>query len=99
MQISWVKRSKSSVRKAYDHLSCAYDLLAGSSETEFMHLGLDMLAMNPGEIVLEIGCGTGKALVELCHQAGEMGRVYGLDLSPGMLQVTHKRLEKGNLGG
>jgi demethylmenaquinone methyltransferase/2-methoxy-6-polyprenyl-1,4-benzoquinol methylase len=94
MQISRVNRSKSAARNVYNHLSRVYDLLAGSSETQFMHLGLEMLSVQAGETVLEIGCGTGKALSELCHHTGW---VFGLDLSPGMLQVAHKRLVKAGL--
>lgn len=94
MQISRVNRSKSATRNVYNHLSRVYDLLAGSSETQFMHLGLEMLSVQAGETVLEIGCGTGKALSELCHS---IGSVFGLDLSPGMLQVAHKRLVKAGL--
>jgi ubiquinone/menaquinone biosynthesis C-methylase UbiE len=92
MQISRVKRSKSAAKKAYDRLSHIYDWLAGSSETQFMHLGLEMLSINAGETILEVGSGTGKALVELCHQAGNTGKVHALDLSQGMLQKSRHRL-------
>ena len=92
MQINRVNRSKISAKRAYDRLSHIYDWLAGSSETQFMHLGLDMLATNAGETILEIGSGTGKALVELCHQVGESGKVHALDLSWGMLQKSQQRL-------
>jgi ubiquinone/menaquinone biosynthesis C-methylase UbiE len=92
MYISRVNRSKSAARKAYDRLSDIYDLLAGSSETQFTHLGTEMLAVGLGESVLEIGSGTGKALVELCAQVGASGRVYALDLSPKMLHRAQDRL-------
>jgi len=78
--------------KTYDRLSHVYDLLAGSSEMPFINLGLELLRVEPGESVLEIGCGTGKALVELCQQVTKKGNVYGLDLSYGMLQAASKRL-------
>src|SRR4030042_1729739 len=65
MQISRVSRNKHAAKVTYDRLSPIYDGLAGSSETQFMHQGLEMLGMNTGETVLEIGCGTGKAQVEL----------------------------------
>jgi ubiquinone/menaquinone biosynthesis C-methylase UbiE len=99
MQISQVKRSKSTAKRTYNRLSRIYDLLAGSSETQFIHLGLEMLAVSAGETVLEIGSGTGKALFKLCQQAGDMGSVNGLDFSPGMLQVAHNRLAKVGLEG
>ena len=97
MQISRVKRSKNSAKMAYDRLSHIYDGLAGSSETQFMHQGLDMLSINPGESILEVGCGTGKALVELSHQTGTTGEVYAIDLSRGMLQKSSQRLANAGM--
>ena len=97
MHLSRVNRSKYSAKQAYDRLSGIYDLLAGTSESQFMHHGLQMLAVHQGESILEIGSGTGKALVELCHQAGESGKVHALDLSSGMLQISHQRLVRAGL--
>jgi len=97
MQISRVKRSKNSAKVAYDRLSHIYDGLAGSSEAQFMLLGLDLLLINPGEAILEIGCGTGKALVELSRQTGTSGKVTAIDLSRGMLRKTSLRLAKAGL--
>lgn len=57
-----------------------------------------MLAIHQGDRILEIGCGTGKALVELCHQVGESGKVHALDLSPGMLGKSQVRLAKAGMG-
>jgi demethylmenaquinone methyltransferase/2-methoxy-6-polyprenyl-1,4-benzoquinol methylase len=92
MQISRVTRSKSAAKRAYDRLSHIYDRLSGSSEAPLMRLGLEMLAIELGESVLEIGSGTGTALLEICSRVGEAGRVYGLDLSRGMLHMAQDRL-------
>jgi demethylmenaquinone methyltransferase/2-methoxy-6-polyprenyl-1,4-benzoquinol methylase len=97
MQISRVNRSKSSAKMAYDRLSHIYDGLAGSSETQFMHLGLDMLTINTGESILEVGSGTGKALVKLSLQTGDTGKVYAIDLSRGMLQKSSQRLANAGM--
>jgi ubiquinone/menaquinone biosynthesis C-methylase UbiE len=94
MEISRVKRSKSEAKKSYDRMSGIYDLLAGSSEGPLMRKGLEMLGVPPGEKVLEIGTGTGKAQIELCQQVGEKGLVYGMDLSSGMLRVARNNLAK-----
>ncbi len=97
MQIIRVTRSKSTARRAYNRLSHIYDWLSGSSETPLMRLGLEMLAVQMGESVLDIGSGTGKALLELSTQVGDSGRVYGMDLSRGMLQVAHIRLASAGM--
>lgn len=44
------------------------------------------LELRPGARVLEVGCGTGRNLAHLVQAVGERGRVYGVDLSEGMLQ-------------
>ena len=43
------------------------------------------LALRPGDRVLEIGCGTGRNFPYLRDAVGSGGRVYGVDLSAGML--------------
>jgi demethylmenaquinone methyltransferase/2-methoxy-6-polyprenyl-1,4-benzoquinol methylase len=92
MQISRVKRPKSAAKRAYDRLSHVYDWLAGSSESQFMHEGLELLKIEKGETILEIGCGTGKALLELYRLVGDEGKVFAIDLSRGMLQKSRATL-------
>jgi ubiquinone/menaquinone biosynthesis C-methylase UbiE len=81
----------------YDRLSRWYDLLASGSEKKFTKLGLRQLNVQPGESVLEIGSGTGHALLALAAAVGGAGRVYGLDLSAGMLDVTRQRVRQAGL--
>ena len=93
MQISRVPRPKSAAIRTYNRLSHVYDLLAGSSENRFILLGLDMLAIDSDEPILEIGSGTGKAILELCHRSGNPGSIHALDISPGMLRKARVRLK------
>jgi ubiquinone/menaquinone biosynthesis C-methylase UbiE len=96
-QISGVPRSKEEARATYNKLSRWYDTLAGSSEQKLLKLGLDKLAAAECETVLEIGFGTGHALVALAQSVGKLGRVYGLDISEGMLNVARQEVEKAGL--
>jgi ubiquinone/menaquinone biosynthesis C-methylase UbiE len=92
--IAPVSRSKGAAREAYDSMARWYDFMAGSSEQKFVRMGLALLDAGPGESVLEIGCGTGQALCFLAQRVGADGRVYGIDISPGMLAVGRARLQK-----
>jgi len=88
---SRVRRSKAQARASYNRLSRWYDLLAGS-ERRLIDRGIDSLGVQAGETVLEIGCGTGYALLALARSVGATGRVYGLDIAEGMLRIARTRV-------
>ncbi len=87
----------SAVRSNYNRMSRFYDLFAGASERRFTGIGLQRLAAQPGEKVLEIGFGTGHSLVALAEAVGGSGSVAGVDISEEMLRVARSRLEKAGL--
>jgi ubiquinone/menaquinone biosynthesis C-methylase UbiE len=84
--------SRDTTRANYDRLSRWYDLFS-SSERRFTETGLRLLDPKPDEVILEIGFGTGHALTALAQKA----RVWGIDLSPGMLTVTEQHLRRAGL--
>jgi demethylmenaquinone methyltransferase/2-methoxy-6-polyprenyl-1,4-benzoquinol methylase len=96
-EISRVQRSKQEAKATYDALSRWYDLLEGWSETKSKNEGLRGLEVGAGERILEVGFGTGHGLVALARQVGEPGKVYGLDLSEGMLRVARQEVAKAGL--
>ena len=61
----------------------------------FMPSGLrkravDQLKLRRGDQVLEVGCGTGRNFPFLRDAVGAEGRIYGVDLSEGMLRRARK---------
>ena len=73
--ISRVTRPREAASASYDRMSGWYDLLARPSEKKYTELGLRMLSVQEGETVLEIGFGTGHAIVALAQSVGESGGV------------------------
>jgi ubiquinone/menaquinone biosynthesis C-methylase UbiE len=85
-------------RLNYDRLSRWYDSFS-ASERRISKTGLSLLKTQPGEKVLEIGFGTGHALIDLARAVGETGNVCGIDLSPGMLSVARRHVRRSNMDG
>lgn len=57
----------------------------------------DLLEVNPGEAVLDVGCGPGSVARIVSERVGPSGRVTACDLSPAMLAVAEskQRVEGG----
>lgn len=96
-QISRVTRSKETAKGSYDRMSRWYDLIAGTSEWKFVKAGLHLLEAKEGEAILEIGFGTGKAILALAEAVRDGGRVYGIDLSEGMHRIASERVRAAGL--
>ena len=93
-QISRVTRSKRQARSAYNKLSRWYDLLAGGFEGRPRKAATCLLSPDEGDQVLEVGLGTGNSLGILADRVGVSGKVFGVDISNGMLNIAQSRINK-----
>lgn len=96
-EVSRVTRSKEQAKSTYDRVSRWYDVLAGGFEGKHRAAGVRKLEPSEGDVVLEVGFGTGHSILALADAVGTSGKVYGIDISQGMLDVTHSRVEKAGL--
>ncbi len=94
-----VLQSREETKAFYNKIAAVYDLLAERSEQPMRDIGLQILAPERGETVLEVGFGTGHCLVELARAVGPKGKVLGVDLSENMLDQAEKLLRKKQLTG
>lgn len=93
-RVAPVQRDKAAAAVAYDRMSGSYDAFVGRFEARYREAGLQALAVVLGERVLEIGFGTGHALVALAEGVGAGGHVVGLDLSPAMRALAEARVRR-----
>lgn len=57
---------------------------------------IEMLALHRGDVVLDVGCGTGLSMALLEQAVGGRGRIVGIEQSPEMMALAQQRvLEHG----
>ncbi|WP_408631471.1 class I SAM-dependent methyltransferase [Mesorhizobium comanense] len=66
-------------------------------ERAFRQRILNLAHLEPGESVLDVGCGTGALAIEAKRHVGPTGTVYGIDASPEMLVRADRKARKAGL--
>jgi demethylmenaquinone methyltransferase/2-methoxy-6-polyprenyl-1,4-benzoquinol methylase len=57
-------------------------------------LVVDVLPLDEGDVVADVGCGTGLLFARLAEAVGRTGRVIGIDASADMLEQAQHRIEQ-----
>ena len=65
--ISRVRRPRNKAKVTYNRYSYVYDVIGGQFERPYALRGLDLLNVQNGECVLEVGFGTGHIIQALAH--------------------------------
>src|SRR5512144_2326434 len=99
MKTKWKYYSPEFVSRRYNKLAGFYPLfeLIFLLPRGISKKAVDALNLTDGTRVLEIGCGTGKNIILLSEAAGKNGKVYGADVSPGMLEEANKVINRFSL--
>lgn len=82
------------VREIYDRDARFYDL-SRSIVLTHRKRAIEVLKLQEGQAVLEVGCGTGKNFPYLHKKVGESGKIIGVEYSEKMLEIAQRRIEKG----
>lgn len=64
---------------------------------EMINTGIDLLRLQPGSAVLDVGCGHGAVIPMLAARVGPTGSVTGIDLSNELVAEAHLRLDAAGL--
>src|SRR5213076_1300498 len=83
------------------HSAALYDLsvwlVTFGRERVFREKILRLARLQPGEAVLDVGCGTGTLAIAAKRHVGPTGTVYGIDASPEMLARAEKKARKAGV--
>ena len=81
------------IKRAYNRRSWVYSKTVAPLEWENHLIAIQRAQIRLGEKVLEVAVGPGFTLTELAKLVGTQTRIYGVDLSTSMLNLTRGRLE------
>jgi ubiquinone/menaquinone biosynthesis C-methylase UbiE len=83
------------------HAAAFYDLTVWlftlGRERAFREKILRFARLEPGESVLDVGCGTGSLAVAAKQQVGTSGAVYGIDASQEMIARAERKARKASV--
>jgi arsenite methyltransferase len=58
------------------------------------HEVLTALGLKPGEVIADIGAGSGYFTFRLAHHVGDTGKIYAVDVSPDMILHINRRIRE-----
>ncbi len=92
--------SKRKVQDMYQEGAKYYDLttvlfrLVGLRMRAYRLQAIGRLALKKGDIVVELGCGTGLNFPLIMERIGHEGKLIGVDLTQGMLDLAQSRVNR-----
>jgi ubiquinone/menaquinone biosynthesis C-methylase UbiE len=89
------------IKSQMERMVNSYDLymkrITLGREDALRTMTVNLAQVKPGNCVLEIGCATGTLSLAAKRQAGPTGSVFGIDIIPGMIEVSQKKAIKAKL--
>jgi acyl dehydratase/ubiquinone/menaquinone biosynthesis C-methylase UbiE len=76
----------------YHRRAGSYDLTTAWLEP-YRRRAVSQLRLRPGDVVLDVGCGTGLSFAPIQSAIGPEGRLIGIEPSPGMLASARARVD------
>lgn len=75
------------------------DEVPGPTKEEIRVITIAKARLQEGDIVIDVGCGTGGLTVEAALQVAPKGKVYAIDEDPIAIKLTNNNVEKFGIKG
>jgi ubiquinone/menaquinone biosynthesis C-methylase UbiE len=57
---------------------------------------VSLAQVKPGDCILEVGCGTGTLTLAAKRRTGPSGKAFGIDVIPGMIELSQRKAAQAN---
>ena len=94
---SWTERSPGFVGARYDRLASTYgafEWLHALPVVGMRKKTIDALRLEPGDSVLELGCGDGRNFALIQDRIGSVGAIFGVDMSSRLLSRADRLVQR-----
>ena len=88
---------KSQMEKMVDSYDLYMKRITLGRENALREMTVNLAQVKPGDCVLEVGCATGTLTLAAKRQAGPSGKVFGIDIIPGMIERSQQKAVQANL--
>ena len=95
-----VKRDKHEMHHVHSDSKAYIAMLEDPKRDEYQkpHQVITALDLKPGEVIADIGAGSGYFSFRIAHHVGDQGRVYAVDVNPDMIVHMNRRIREQKIG-
>ncbi len=90
------KLMKSQMEKMVPSYDFYMKMMTFGRERTLRERTINLAQVNPGDSILEVGCGTGTLTLAAKRQAGPSGKAFGIDVIPGMIELSRRKASQAN---
>jgi ubiquinone/menaquinone biosynthesis C-methylase UbiE len=95
-QVDEDQSMKSQMEKMVSSYDSYMRIMTFGRERTLRETTVNLAQVKPGDGILEVGCGTGTLTLAARRQAGPAGRAFGIDVLPGMIELSQRKAAQAN---
>ncbi len=96
-QVDEDSKMKSQMEKMVNSYDSYMKKITLGREKSLRRMTVNLAQVKSGDCVLEVGCGTGTLTLAAKQQAGQSGKVFGIDVIPEMIKLSKKKAAQARL--